>query len=393
MPAFSYFYSIPYILFTLAVLFFALPVYNTTNQACGSLKKNELSCKYYQKFLFLLIFLYFIGFRGYIYTDWLNYKIFFDSCPSIFDLRPFDKQYLLWEKGFLIYTFILKSLCPSYFVFQFVSCLIDVIVLWYFFARYIPSYIILGFLFYILFSGLTIEINLLRNQKSIMLFLLSIPSVSEKRFFKYLLLNVVGSFFHISSVLYIPLYFILGKRYSKHLVLFIFFIGNFVYLFQLKWVVNVLTMLADYIPGRLGQIMKGYLYSPFFSSSYGITVGYLERSFSFIWIYICFVKKKYNSRYLPLINIFLIYNFIYLYLSEMFVLLQRLPVLFSVGYWILFPLSYEKLSRHHKMLFIALLCGYSILKMGLANSENTSAYDNMLFNKYTYEQRVFTLNH
>ena len=164
-----------------------------------------------QQFFIIVLMVVFFGFRGFIYTDWLNYYQVYDASPSLingaYPIKLFFEK--PWEKGFLFYMIVCKTISSNYFFFQFVSCTIDFIILFNFFKRIIPEYIIFGFILFVLFSGITIEFNLLRNSKAIMLFLISLKYIEEKNFVKYLILNSIGCLFHTTALLYLPLYFFL----------------------------------------------------------------------------------------------------------------------------------------------------------------------------------------
>lgn len=384
-------YSIPYLMFFITTLLLSVPLYIVEYSRGLRLSVNK-SDVMFRHISIAFLFLFFLGLRGYIYSDWINYSKAFDLLPTLSSLDTFDINTLHWEKGFVFYLIILKSICNSYVFFQFVSCLIDFIILWFFFKRYIPNHIILGFAFYIIFDGMGMEINLMRNQKSIMLFLLSIPYITEKKFGKFALLNLVGCTFHISSIFYLPMYFVLGKKYNRKFILFLFILGNFFFLFQIKWVNALLTIFSDFLPGRLGLLIRAYLDKESMSASYGFSIGYIERLFSFVWIYNFYIRKRdLDKRLLPFVNSFVIYLFVFLYCSEMFVILQRIPILFAFGYWILYPLSYDMIKKENKIIFLFLLLIYSVLKIGIGHSEILYSYDTLLFPKYTYEMRVYNL--
>ena len=68
-------------------------------------------------FLLIFGFVFFIGLRGYIYTDWINYYKMYDALPTIWDKKlPIffhNSPYKSLESGFLIYSILIKSLFKS----------------------------------------------------------------------------------------------------------------------------------------------------------------------------------------------------------------------------------------------------------------------------------------
>jgi hypothetical protein len=339
----------------------------------------------------------FLGFRGYIYTDWVSYYVFFTELPTLFDLFDDSELYkyiegAYWEKGFILYSIILKTISSNYFFYQCFSLIIDHIILYFFFKKYTQNHIILGFVLYYIFGGLEISINLLRNVKSIMLFLISIKYCREQRIAPYILLNALGSLFHIISLLYIPLYFILNRNIPQKITLLVFIAGNVFYLLEIQWIKEILTAIQRYMSSKLGHLITVYLQAKAYSGSYGLTIGYIERQISFVIIY-CFSsrlkeKSDYNTIFL---NLFYIYIFIFLFCSEMLIFLSRVALIFILGYWVLYPQIYFVLSKKRKYIFIILLTVYSILKLMSATSSIICAYDNALFYPQSIEYRKMVL--
>jgi hypothetical protein len=350
----------------------------------------------FQLFVSAIIIILFIGFRGFLYTDWQGYYNIYKKSPSLFDglfkMRQFVKELSeklpFMEKGFLVYLILCKTISQNYFFLQAFSFIIDFFILFEFFKKYIPQYVILGFLFFFLFSGISIEFNLLRNAKAIMIFLLSIKYIYGKNILRYFLLIILSSLFHISALLYLPLYFVINRKFHKVPIFIIFIIGNIIYLFQIRWCKFMLLSVSSLLSGgRLDYLLELYLSSEKYSQSYGITVGYLERFFSFIIVYI-FSDKIYktNKENLIFIDTFYIYSFIFLYFSEISILLERVAVLFVFGYWIIYPQIYALLSKNYKKVFLLFLLVYGILKMA-GNNNLLTEYDNILFEYKSYDVR------
>jgi hypothetical protein len=111
---------------------------------------------------------------AYIYADWVFYKSFYEKVLSL--LAGFEKirSYLNRgiEPGFVLYASFCKIFSSEYLPFQAISSIVDIIVLYYFFKQYRSDNIVMGFAaFYV--WGLYMEMDLLRNVKAIMLFLIS----------------------------------------------------------------------------------------------------------------------------------------------------------------------------------------------------------------------------
>ena len=128
---------------------------------------------------FIIVWL-FIGFRGHLYSDFINYYPFYEDLPTINRLTSASFTRYMFEPGFVIYSSVVKSLGFDYFGWVAVGSFIDLWVCRQTFRRYSSS-LVLPFLFFIAYNGLVIEFNLYRNAKAIDLFLLSLPALQHRR--------------------------------------------------------------------------------------------------------------------------------------------------------------------------------------------------------------------
>lgn len=383
-------FSLPYCL----AFIFVLSLYYIPQQS------GIVTVRYFPVLAIFTFLLIFIGFRGFIVTDWGIYYPYFEYrvptlCCNTDEIKSFINTWP-WEKGFLVYSIIMKTLFPNYFLFQFFSFLFDLIIIHITFVRYIPrKYFPIAYAVFFVFQGFVIEVNLLRNSKAIMLFLLSIPYLQDRKFFKYVLLNILGSMFHISGLLYIPLYFILNKEFNKKYILLFFVLGNIFFFSKIKVVSTLLVFIAPFFEGtRFASLISAYgLISEDFSS-YSIGIGFIERTFTFFLV-LYFQNQiiTKNKNLCIFINLLYVYFFCYLYLAEVKILIERMTLLFVAGYWISFPIIYEKLSKNRKIYFVLFLFIYGILKMMVQCDEPIYSYTNVLFEEQVYSQRYDLFNH
>lgn len=352
----------------------------------GSIQYN-----YLPRYSIIVFLLFFIGCRGFIVTDWVSYYPYYEKVPSLFDsdVGRFINLWP-WEKGFILYSVILKTVSSNYFVFQFISFLIDLLVWNYIFKRYVDSrYYAMAFLLFFVFQGFVIEVNLLRNSKAFMLFLLSLKYIRQKKPVKYFLMILAAVFFHVSSIVYFPMYFILNKKFSKRILITLFVFGNIIYFFHIKWIAQILKCVGPLLGNsRIGSMIRAYgLISGEFSS-YSFGIGFLERFFTFC-IAAGFQDKilKKDKSLLPFLNMLYIFLLIYLYLSEVGVLVERISLLFVFGYYIVYPAVYGCLKRANKILFLVCLIIYSILKMMIQCDEPNYSYTNALIETQDFNYR------
>lgn len=335
-------------------------------------------------------FLLFFGLRGFINTDWINYYKFFEELHTLgsSDWGDILTNSYNMEAGFVLSSMVFKSIIPNYFVWIFVLTLIDIYILNLFFKQYVHYYV-LGFILFYVFGGLVMEVNLLRNMKSVILFLVSIKYLKENKWKNYMLLNVLGCFFHVTSVVYIILYFILKKEISSKIMWGIFILGNLIFLFQIQFIKPIIIFCGELIDGRISYLINFYFESDLYSKAYGLSIGYLERCLTFLLIMLYYKRLVAKNRdNIIFINAFLVYIFIFLYFSEIQILLERLSLLFIFSYWILYPRIYSLINlKFNKSVFLILLFCYSCMKLISLNDNIIQKYDNLLFGIESYEQR------
>ncbi|WBV61535.1 EpsG family protein [Chryseobacterium camelliae] len=393
-PTFSYSYSYPYIIFLLVYFLFFLWE-NKIRKSDGNI--NII------RYLSMFIFLFFFGLRGYLDTDFVVYYPVYEGAPTLADTKEVwsffsnikDDYLLKIEPGFRILVVLLKSICPDYFFLQFVSSLIDVLFLNYFFKKYSPQYV-LGFIVFILFSGLIIEFNLLRNSKAIFLFIYSLQFLKERNATKYFICNGIGLLFHSSAIFYFPLYFFLHKKIPPAFVWGAFVLGNVLYLGQIKYITPIIVGLGNFLGGSYSLMAEFYSASDIYSAGYGITMGYLEKVSTFILFYSFYKKigEYINDDDLLNIffNLFFIFSITYLFLSEYTILIDRITTLFVMSYWILYPYLYSILNKMFKMVFAIVLLMFGVYKMANGNNFIIRKYENILWNKPSISRAYYILS-
>lgn len=394
MPTFSNQYSIPYLIFLFYLVILVFIEFRQMNSGRSTT---------FTRWATILGAIFFIGLRGFIYSDWIYYWGLFDKVPTIWEgglsaITKSDFSDLFTtdvsvgksgvEIGFLYFTFFLKSIIPNFHVFVFINTVIDIFILDLFLRRY-SKYYVFAFIIFLVFGGMMIECNLMRNVKAILLFLISLKYIEERKIMPYMLLNLVGVLFHTSALIFLPLYFILNKVWPKWFMWSIFIIGNILFIFHISYLEPILITVTDIIGGRLAVQVKLYFAMDLYNQSYGISLGYIERVFTFLAI-IIFQNKLIEQRRSNclFINAYVLYFVCFFFFSEIMVAVERLTLIFIFSYWILYP---ELLSLINKVTYKFIVFGtmiiYCALKLVTMNSNIVSKYDNLVFGISSYEER------
>ena len=367
--------SIPYIIIVSFLIFMFIIEQRSRTE------KQKKQVQIYSLFILLL----FLGLRGHLYSDYTEYYPFYQDISDILDFKFRDNKYETFEPGFLIYTSILKTIMPNYFVWVFFNCFIDLLFLLFFFRKYSNS-VILSFIIFIAFQGLIFEFNLYRNIKSLILFLVSIKYLRERKSIKYFALNTLGLTFHSSSILFIPCYFFLHKNFSRKIMWTMFVIVNIMFItqqypteFVFERVASILNvdMISSKILKRLDSVEEGVF-----------SVGYFERSLTFIFFISNYSKLcKDNGANQIFCNCFFLYYILFYMFADVKIFVERIPTLFIFSYWVLYPNLIKIFKPTAKMLTIVYVLILCLLKTFMANKVFTAQYDNLLWGIRSYEER------
>ncbi|MBQ8601674.1 MAG: EpsG family protein [Bacteroides sp.] len=371
MPTFSYLYSCPYLLLWLWLLF----LYSKTKKCHNNNKRKR-----YEKIAVIIVVL-FIGLRGFVYSDFTNYYVFFESLPDVYNLTTFS-----YEPGFVIYSSIIKTIFPNYFIWILINTLVDFYFFVLVFRRYDTS-LILILCFFIAYQGLGIEFNLLRNVKAIILFMYSIKFIEERKIIPFILCNLLGVTFHYSALIYLPMYYLLNIEISNKLKWIIIFTSASTFLLGYSisfWLLNHLPL-----DGEMDLVKKVLVYTND-TSSYKLSFGFFERTFN-----ICLLTYYYNrlnsviSNFKILYNCALAFYLLFMLFADVLVFVERFPVLFVFSYWIIFSHLFSKniIGSKYKPLLILLLF-FSFFRIAKENNHLLAKYENVLFGITDYKTRA-----
>jgi hypothetical protein len=338
------------------------------------------------KFACLSVSVFFFGFRGFIGWDWYNYFEVYRDIPRLGSsglIKYFSNT--LMEPAFIFYCSFIKVFSNSFHFLTLVNCIIDLIFLNWFLGRYLPQKLyFFAFLLFFLFGGFYLETDLLRNSRSIFLFLFSIQYIETRKFYPYYFYNIIGILFHLSSVIYLFVYRILNLKINKYIFVLIFLVGNILFLWRVSYIVPLITFATGLIGGKFSYLANVYFIEDV--ESYGLSIGFIERNIMALLVIFYFQKiKDFNKNNNIFINSYLVYFILFFYFSEVGILSTRFGLLFYYSYWILIPTIFELIkSKILKAIFIFGIAAYAFLKMhGMTKGDNYR-YENVLFFKSDY---------
>ena len=348
--------------------------------------KNER--KKHMLFVFSIILLIgFLGLRGFIGWDWWAYYPSYNNLPSGFN----------YEIGYEIWSNIFYKIGLSYHHFTFINTVADILILAYVLKKY-SKYPIFSMFLFLAVQGLSFEVDLLRNAKAVLLFIISIQFIKERKLIPFLILNILGMTFHISSIIYLPMYFILNRNYSRKIILPLIILGNIYYLFDTKLFIHILEYMSSVLPAAVGGKITSYL--SIIPQNYKLPIGtlYFERLVTFIMVFF-FLHKEKNHREkenpysLIMENSFYIFYLIFLFTSEFFIASTRIGILFIYANWFLWGDIIENL-RNTKIkvavFLIAVLIGGNRIynHFDFNGNKILYRYENIITDHKSYEEKM-----
>ena len=351
--------------------------------------KNER--KKHILFVFSIILLMgFLGLRAFVGWDWWAYYPSYYNLPNGFN----------YEIGYELWTGFFSKIGLSYHHFIFLNTIFDLGVIAFVLKKY-SKYPLFSLFLFLSIQGLSMEVDLLRNAKAILLFIASIQFIKTRQIIPFMVLNLVGATFHISSLIYLPMYFILDRKYSKKLILPLIILGNIYYILDMKIIIHILEYMASILPATIGGKIISYL--SIIPADYSLPVGslYFEKLITFIFVFAFLHKDKDKfdnskdvSEYAVIMeNSFYIFYLIYLLTSEFFIASTRIGILFIYSSWFLWGYIIAMVSDKKVKI---LLCAVAVI-IGLVRIENHFSfngnkilyrYENIIQNHKSYEERM-----
>ena len=333
--------------------------------------------------------LFFFGFRGFIFYDWISYYPMFKLCDIT---NVANNDFLLIEPGFHALLFICKFLSGSYSFFVFICSLINTILFMRFIVKRIEN-IPLGIMVYTVFGGLFLMTDLMRNAIAILIFANAIDYISERKPLKYYLACIAALSFHYSAIFYFPAYFFLHRRINKNLFAAVFFVGCIIYALQIPVFTDSITIFLRFVNPELEEKVRFYLLETV-NKAPGIDFVFFERIITAVLI-LCYTDKLRALRkdadiYINSLLIFFIISF---YMHEFVTMSMRMSLLFVYGYWVIWTDLPKCFSiSNNRKLFITFMIMYCMLRMFVLTRTILADYDNVLFGTERFQTRESIFN-
>jgi len=261
--------------------------------------------------------------------DWISYFYFYR------DIRMYvDKPYLnMIEPGFTYLNLLFSRLGLNYSSFLTVIALVTIGLK----AKVIYEHRSIAFIGLFLYVCYYLaDIASVRQFMAISITLYSTQYVLRRKFFIFLILVLVASSIHITTIFYILAYPLFYLRFSKRtlfIILLICFVGGLLNLpgFLLEYVLNIFgfnSFIAEKLLKYSNQGISSAIINPYIA----FALGTLKRVL-FLPLFILYsdhINEDYRSRYKGYLNLLIFGNLVYFLFILSFPVITRLSVEFLI---------------------------------------------------------------
>lgn len=232
-------------------------------------------------YLILPLFLCFGYMTG---SDWRNYEIDFNFIDSFNDVQENDR-----EKGYYLLGYLFKLIGFNFWNYAITIKLIGYYIFLSFYKRYSEGNVF-GLIFFFVNFALFLWIDHpARNFCAIIIYLYSFKYIYERKIFKYILICLLASFFHLSALFLIPVYFF-NRSYNKNLYLILVAL-SIVFFIVSNTFLPYLNILID----------SSFFYSRFKAYLNELYIGQTMNVFRFIFnvliVLLAIIKQKEIEKY------------------------------------------------------------------------------------------------
>lgn len=349
--------------------------------------------KRYVTIIAVLIFYVFFAFRGYLYSDWVGYVETFKNAEwsDIFSITNKHQKGVVHEPGFTLLCLLCRTIINNYAFLVIVITTIDMLLLLRFLHRFDVKNVAFVFMLMIPFDGLGLMFNLLRNQLAFFIFLNALEYIETRKPLPYFLLCLLALCFHLSAIVFIPLYVFSRLKINRWIFLGVF-ISLFVFYLSKISIFSAITSMFG-VEGSLAE--KISIYTENFSASRELSpTGTLEK-FSLVALVFFFYDDiiKRNKYRRIVLSCLLLYFVMYYFLAEFRMLSMRLCFLFVFSYWIIW-IDVIKIFfyENNRRIAAGLLYMYCVYMLLFNINSPVQEYDNLLFGAKSQEERLYIFN-
>ncbi len=272
--------------------------------------------------------------------DWYAYEDIFYSIEPIDEViagKGHTYNTISIEAGFLLLSSISRYLVDNVqFLFFIIAPFISTIV----FKRiklYSP-YPLMGIMIYFGILFFSLDMFVIRQAMAVVIIFWGYVYIEERKFWRYLLLCLIASLFHVSALIGPLIYLVCRRRYSTTLIIIVTIVVSMLLILQVKWLTPLMTMLlSTQLDQSTASKIATYTATEVYAASRGITFGYLINIVVLVMVLLN-RKQMESQKYFNLfLNLFVLYIVVYCSLGELVEVSNRFKYYFMISFVVLIP--------------------------------------------------------
>lgn len=335
-------------------------------------------CKPKEKQLQLLYFLCLIiclltGLRWNYGGDWDNYYNYFTA------VKELDFINTSFEFGWVILSYIIKTITNSYTLFQFVIAGI------FFFCitNSIKKLSVWPLLSYLIYFAIDHGgINYVRTSIATCVIIYSLVYAEEKNIIKYLITWLFAFSIHFSAFIALPIYWIYNNSISYKKYFYVFFVCVTFFYFSGKIFLSDFSYLGPYVQYKLDKYISAQEAGEYFGGAMSVEVALvnyiIKKSFIFIFLLLCCRKAlEHDKMFRGLTNVYIAGTIFYCSVVPIAMQFGRISGYMDGTEIFLVPLIYKYTQRKaNKIIFIFLVIVMNFIRIkGHLDPDNPLIYD------------------
>jgi len=338
-----------------------------------------------------LVLIFFIGFRYKMANDWYNYE------GLVRNIEPLNQ--VLWgnapvfhstkgvEFGFMVLcSFINLFFSSSVVALQALTAIVSIFCYSVLISVTKKETIIPHkFIFLSIFISLTMfrEFDVLRQSIALYMFLISIKYFNNS-FFKYSLINIVGSFFHISALIFIPFYFVFKIKFHRLFILALLIMYMLSMVIHFSFVTALTDRLSNYFP-ELIFVQKLYKTTVMGEPSSSISSVGLVYVIFLVLLFFNYRKIDFDNYKIRLfINVFLVFILINVLFSDAKEVADRFSYYFYIGLAFVFVYVIQFIRKDIVIPYLFLIMGFPIIRFSRIMANPEAASVNLPYRNYFF---------
>ena len=317
----------------------------------SSRKTQQIIC-----WVCLCIFILFFGLRGDVGDDFRAYKDFYEWQTW---------EHVTWNDfGFAFLIMLFKTLHLPFRFFIFILSALTNLLLFRFIYRQgmnVPFMLCV----FLGMSGVVCEVDFIRSTLCMMLFVNSLHYLERCDNLRFFALNLMGLSFHVSALLYLPLYFFYHRAIPRWLLFVLLCLGISFWGIQYRFLdfvpilcestqLEIIHHIGEYV------LLFGTLHLDF-------SIATLEMILTCIAVIVCY-DRLIGGENMPNAKVavagFCLYFFFYSFFGYYAVLATRLANQYVFSYWILWPMLLKCItSSKVRRVLVVLMLLYLIVRL------------------------------